>query len=296
MRINRRIFEYQPQGVARAVAWLLVLAFCTLAVLAEYVSGPNLDFGSIYLIPCVVSGWYLGRRAGIATVLLCAAAWFVTSSVPGSPGTFATTLVNTVSRFSVFLLLVVVLDVLRRLVRQLSDSALTDTLTRLGNRRAFRDQGQRGIDAASRAGLPVSLLYIDLDRFKEVNDTRGHAAGDQVLRDVADALRAGTRRTDLAARLGGDEFGVLLFGSGAEAALQVAEKLRDRLAPQFERSGLPVALSIGIATAPLAQTSLEAMLKESDAVMYEAKEKGDGAIVQRTLSEVGAPGRAAMPS
>ena len=272
VRLDKVLLEYQPQGWARLLAWLLVLALCV----------------TVFLFPCIAAVWYLGRSAGFVTVAISAAAWFAATAVqPGAPPSIVI-FANMVSRFVVFLVLVWVLDGVRGLLQRVSEASMTDSLTGLGNRSAFQDRGQLGIDAANRAGLPVSLMFIDLNGFKAVNDTRGHDAGDQVLREVSTTIREGIRRSDLAARLGGDEFAVLLLGSDAEAALGVAEKLGARL---VRNSLHGVTLSIGIATSPRAQVSLETMLSEGDRLMYEAKKTGDGAISRHTLAETEVSGR-----
>jgi GGDEF domain-containing protein len=202
--------------------WLLVIALCAVGFLLHYLTGPDLDYGSVFLVPCIAAVWYLGRNAGFATVAISAGAWFAASIVQTAAPHASVVLANTVSRLVVFLLLVWVLDAVHGLLLRLSKSSMTDALTGLENRAAFRDRGQSGMDAANRAALPVSLMFIDLDGFKSVNDSRGHEAGDDVLCEVAATLREGIRRSDLAARLGGDEFAVLLVGSDGAAAAAVS--------------------------------------------------------------------------
>jgi diguanylate cyclase (GGDEF)-like protein len=150
---------------------------------------------------------------------------------------------------------------------RLADLATTDDLTGIANRRRFREELERELAAADRYGGCLSLLLIDLDDFKQVNDTRGHAAGDEVLRAVARALSGRLRRGDLAARLGGDEFAVLLPQSDEAEAAAVIADLKCAIAE--ETRAIPVTASIGSATFhPGEQVDL---LDLADELLYAAK-------------------------
>lgn len=107
-----------------------------------------------------------------------------------------------------------------------SNAARTDELTGLNNLRAFKEQADTMFTASRRNGLPLCALLVDIDHFKQINDTHGHATGDRVLQAVAQALKTTLREADLCGRLGGEEFGVLLTGTNLHEALQLAEKLR----------------------------------------------------------------------
>ena len=109
--------------------------------------------------------------------------------------------------------------------RSLEDLALHDPLTHLLNRRAFDERAHAGLGRAEREGIPVALLSLDLDHFKEVNDSHGHAVGDEALRALASAMTRSTRPSDVCGRLGGDEFSVVLPGADAGAALAVASRV-----------------------------------------------------------------------
>jgi diguanylate cyclase (GGDEF)-like protein len=162
-------------------------------------------------------------------------------------------------------------------VRALAETrrqAMTDDLTLMPNRRHFLRCVRDGIIASKATGESVALLIVDLDHFKELNDTLGHDAGDQLLRQVGERLRAVLRASDTAARLGGDEFGVLLSDSsdGASAEL-VAEKILKVIAQPFpiKTVGLRVTASIGIALFPEHAEDDEQLMQHADVAMYEAK-------------------------
>jgi diguanylate cyclase (GGDEF)-like protein len=170
-----------------------------------------------------------------------------------------------------------------RLVQELGYDATHDSLTGLANRRALYTDGQARL--VNTPGRRRALLLLDLDKFKEVNDSLGHHAGDQLLIEVGARLRGQLRGGDLLARLGGDEFAVLLEDAGHDEAESVAENLRARLAEPFTTVAGPSAVggltlhstvSIGIALFPDEGLGLSALLRKADIAMYKAKTSGEG--------------------
>ncbi len=154
-----------------------------------------------------------------------------------------------------------------------------DELTRLYNRRAMTEQGMRALDAAARTGRPVSLLLIDVDHFKSVNDTLGHEAGDRALHAVARCLAAECRRGDIVGRHGGEEFCIVCPGADAADAARLGERLLRAVADIAPPPGLPrrLSISIGIATAsgPDAGPDRWDMLqRQADQALYGAKQAG----------------------
>ncbi|HET6331686.1 MAG TPA: diguanylate cyclase [Polyangiales bacterium] len=174
---------------------------------------------------------------------------------------------------------------LRHVNDELSRLAGTDSLTGLANRRVFVDALRRDLSRAQRTSQPLSVLILDVDHFKSVNDTYGHAVGDVVLTRLAEVLRSTLRNGDLAARWGGEEFVALLPGSAIDGAKIAAERIRTAL-EQVEMSA-PVAnfrvtASFGVATIPVgAATPQEAptLMERADAALYEAKRGGRNKVV-----------------
>jgi len=163
----------------------------------------------------------------------------------------------------------------------LEERVVHDPLTGLANRVLFEEVLRREIDRSGARGGTVSLLMLDLDHFKKVNDSHGHPVGDVVLRQVADLMRDTVRRADLVARLGGEEFGVVLTQPEAQPAV-VGEKIRRAVEEQaFGERGetFPMAVSIGCATWDPAMGKPEALVKLADEALYEAKEKGRNRVV-----------------
>jgi diguanylate cyclase (GGDEF)-like protein len=152
---------------------------------------------------------------------------------------------------------------------ELSAQATMDSLTGLANRAAFTDALTAALESDA---TYTSVLFIDLDDFKDVNDRFGHRAGDEALRDVADRLRRATRASDLCARLGGDEFAVLLPDADETVAADAAHRVAVAIGTQMrrDRDVVRVGASVGAATAP-AHSDPELLLHRADAAMYEAK-------------------------
>jgi diguanylate cyclase (GGDEF)-like protein len=164
-----------------------------------------------------------------------------------------------------------------RLNRNLLAQAMSDPLTSLFNRRAFEEIAFREISGTARSGMGVSLLMIDLDRFKQINDRYGHAAGDQVLVTVASTLRRSLRDEDFLCRWGGDEFIALLPRARREQARHSAERILHSLnLPNFvfEGNSIEIAVSIGIATNEDGAVTLPALIAQADAALYQAKKTG----------------------
>ncbi|HEV3469427.1 MAG TPA: sensor domain-containing diguanylate cyclase [Pyrinomonadaceae bacterium] len=161
-----------------------------------------------------------------------------------------------------------------RLFQQTQQQALTDALTGCFNRRFFEIQLERDLHLATRMRQPVSLIMLDIDHFKRVNDTHGHDAGDAALRQIASALREEVRGVDTAARYGGEEFAIILPQAGLEGALAVAERLRARI----EREVMPgvgsVTASLGVATFPVHASARDLLVTNADRSLYQAKRTG----------------------
>jgi diguanylate cyclase (GGDEF)-like protein len=168
--------------------------------------------------------------------------------------------------------------------------SVTDDLTRLYNSRYLNQALRRETKRATRSGRPLSLLFLDLDGFKMVNDNHGHLAGSKALAETATIVRGCARETDIVARFGGDEFALILPDTGREGAFSVAGRIRDRVAAaQFLASdglSLHLTVSIGVATLPDSAGSAEELLRAADAAMYRVKASGKNGIQAFAISEL----------
>jgi diguanylate cyclase (GGDEF)-like protein len=160
--------------------------------------------------------------------------------------------------------------------------SVTDDLTQLYNSRYLSQVLRRETKRASRSGRPLSLLFIDMDGFKSINDTHGHLYGSRALVEAAGIIRASARETDIVARFGGDEFALVLPDTGSEGAVAVGERVRDRIAawPFLTGDGLNIRLtgSVGVATLPDVAASAEQLIQAADEAMYWVKDHGKNGI------------------
>lgn len=160
--------------------------------------------------------------------------------------------------------------------------SVTDDLTQLYNSRYLNEVLRKETKRAMRSGWPLSLLFIDLDGFKAINDEHGHLLGSRALIEAADVIRASARETDIVARFGGDEFAILLPETGVEGAHSVARRLRERLQRFTFLAGVApasrITASIGVATLPDAADTAEGLLQAADAAMYRVKLTGKNGI------------------
>jgi diguanylate cyclase (GGDEF)-like protein len=171
---------------------------------------------------------------------------------------------------------------LTRLHQRVSEQAMTDPLTGLANRRYMSETLDREVARARRFSHPISLIIIDVDDFKQINDREGHLQGDVVLETVADQVRDCTRSIDVPARYGGDELAVILVETDREGALIVGERLADRMrsveVPLRQGGTMAVTISLGVATIPDSADSLDSLVDSADRALLRAKRAGKNQI------------------
>lgn len=248
------------------------VAIAVFAQLARSVELRSGTLGTFYVVLFVCVVYEQSRRQSLGQLVLMATCAGLLQW--GAPLTVAL-LREAITVLALVTVLAVVSSLRARidgLVARLADDADTDPLTHLLNRRAFSRQVEGLLRVAE--GRVVSLLQIDIDDFKQVNDTLGHAAGDAALVSVAAALGRLTRPDDLLARTGGEEFAVVLVGATSLEAAGRAEQLRAAVAGQPGPSGPPLTVSVGVATLPASTGALDALLREADEALYAAKRAG----------------------
>lgn len=277
----KRFLERQPRWSVACISLLLVAALGVV----DYLSWEDLAFSIFYLAPVAVATWYGGAGIGTAISLASAAAWLAADigtrhhQIPLFVHAW-----NSLVRLGFFLIVMRLIEELHRRLDVEMLLAATDTLTGLANSRVFFMRLNDEAERSRRYGRPLTIVYSDIDDFKAVNDSRGHAAGDETLKAVADAMRRGTRRSDTLARIGGDEFAGIFPETNFDAAKAVAENLLAHVRAAGP-NGPALTFSIGAVCFDRPTDDPMEMLRMADELMYEAKRRGKNRVLVRRWPE-----------
>jgi diguanylate cyclase (GGDEF)-like protein len=274
-----------PDRWKRGVRWLVVLVLVTGSFCAHHLTGARFDLYVVFLVPVLLATWLFGTAAGIFLTLLSCAGWLYSDLTLKESMPIGIYLINSASRLAVFLLLVWSINRIRVLAEERIHLVRTDELTGLGSRRAFMERGELEVSRAQRGQQPLTVMFIDLDDFKRINDKHGHDTGDEVLRAIGRAMYASIRTTDFAARLGGDEFAILFPETGGGAARDIAGKIRNAVAAALAPYRYRTTLSIGIATLLRPHPPFEAALHVADDLMYQVKNAGKNSMLQKEIQD-----------
>jgi diguanylate cyclase (GGDEF)-like protein len=273
-----------PSPTLRRALRLTGYVLLTLLVYwANALTPPAARLGILYTVPVLLVTWTEGLAWGIVfavstTVFREAIAWV---QMPADTP-MLWRVMNGLAYLAVLGIAMAGLQTLRRSQAQLARLVTLDSLTNVLNARAFADRLGQELDRNRRYPRPLTLMYMDLDNFKVINDTHGHQTGDAVLRLVADAMRSSVRQADVVGRLGGDEFAVLMPETDAPLADAAAKRLVVGLRTVFK--GTPtVTASIGVVSCTATEASTDDLLRRADQAMYDAKKSGKDRVVQVAL-------------
>jgi diguanylate cyclase (GGDEF)-like protein len=225
------------------------------------------------------------RSRGVYVSLACALIWLGTNSLtsPAQGPSFYAQLWNAIVRLGFFLVVSNLLSSLHQSIEHEKTLARTDYLTGVQNSRAFYERAGIELARARRYRRPVSIAYIDLDNFKELNDRLGHTVGDEALRLIGATMMQQIRVSDLIGRLGGDEFTILLPETGEEEACKAGARLHERLTAEIVRNGWPISLSMGVLTCTDAPSDINWLITEADRLMYSVKRSGKNAVRYKSM-------------
>lgn len=251
-------------------------------------TGVELRVFPLYYVPISVAAWWAGRSSALVAAAASTLAWIVSNQFTGHHSAMWVDIVNSVMQLGSFSLVAMLIAGLRSAHANERARSRTDALTGLLNTRGFFEEAPRLLALAHRHEQALTVAYVDLDDFKLVNDSQGHAVGDQVLRLAADTMRAELRRADLAARIGGDEFVLLLPHTDEIGARSVLSRLHERLQRGLKAECPVTGASMGAAVFTPPPDDLDEVIRQADAVMYSIKASGRGRVIVAHVAE-GAP-------
>lgn len=280
-----KVIQYltrQPRQIILAIAMLAVIFIGYVNRLA----GLEMSASILYLLPVAVVSWCARKREGTFIALASSVSWSAAEWLAGR--TYSHPLIfywNLAVMFGFFLTVNFTLSGLKESLEKEQKLARVDALTGVLNVRYFYELADREIERSRRYGHPLTLLYLDCDNFKQVNDQFGHQSGNRLLRILAATLKNNTRGPDLVARLGGDEFAILMPETGKQITSRTLETLHKRMVDTLLEDGWPVTLSMGAAIYLKAPESLDEMIRSADRLMFMAKNKGKNRVNYRIFGQ-----------
>jgi diguanylate cyclase (GGDEF)-like protein len=265
-------------------ALLLAYGLMVPLVIADLFADPEVHFSVFYLVPVAIAAWRASLRSAIVLSIVSAVTWDAMELMDGtSTDKFWIHIWNLGTRLFFYIVVTVLLHHLRVTMDWLIKISRNDPLTRLLNHSAFIETVDEELLRQQRNGEWVSLAFLDLDHFKQINDQQGHQAGDRALMAVAKVLRGRLRRTDKIGRLGGDEFAILMPETDSAGARAILSPLREMLKNALAREQFQVTFSVGVVSCDYCMDG-KRLLQEADALMYEVKRNGRDNLLQREMA------------
>jgi diguanylate cyclase (GGDEF)-like protein len=272
MELNiKRIFEILEDG--HPIFWTAVgIGSIGLLGIIDTLTGNEITFSLFYMAPIVLVTWAVNQEAGLLMSLLSALTLLGAEIAAGQTYSSPTIYVwNTLIRAVFYVIVTYLVAELHKARREEQLAARTDFVTGAANARYFHELLQMEMNRIHRYPHPITVVYIDIDNFKLVNDLFGHKIGDEVLRSIATELKVQLRRTDIVARVGGDEFALLLPSTHQPEAKVVISKVKTNLVETMKQSNWPVTFSMGAVTCVSPPHSPEQLLNMADELMYQVK-------------------------
>ena len=256
----------KPDIMAIGIIGIILIGY------ANHQAGLEFSASIFYLLPVALASWCAGRREGVFIALCSSVSWYVAEFYAGRDYSHPVIYYwNMVVMFGFFLTMSFTLSGLNKALEKEKKLARVDSLTGVANPRYFSELAAREVERCRRYRHPLTLLYMDCDNFKFVNDQFGHQTGNQLLRLLTNAIQNNTRSTDIVARMGGDEFAVLMPETGEQILPQALERLKSRLVEALQDAGYPVTLSVGAAIYLFPPESVDEVIWTVDRLMFLAK-------------------------
>lgn len=238
----------------------------------DYLTGNEFSFSLFYLIPIYLTVWYANPTLGLSTAILSSITWLAADILAGRQYSHPVFYFwNTLIRLSFFIIVTYLVSELHKSQKTIEALASTDYVTGTTNARHFNKILGIELNRSNRYKRPFTLVYLDLDNFKDVNDKFGHAEGDELIKSIADELKRQIRKTDVVSRLGGDEFAILFLEAGQQDVEAIMSKIQIHLAEQLIHKYPFVTFSAGAVTYMATPNSIAETIKIADDLMYSVK-------------------------
>lgn len=252
---------------------LLFVAYFALVVAVDFISGDELALSLLYIPVIGFVTVRVSLKVALNLSLICALIWLIDDIfVQATSSPTHAEIVATLVHFCCFSVIATLICRLNTALKRERFLSRHDFLTGLPNMHSFNDRAEEELRKSTSEESLFSIVFVDCDNFKTVNDTLGHQAGDDLLKTVSDQLMASLRSEDYVARYGGDEFVLLLPNTDSETAVEVLTRLQNELNNEMQKNGWPVTLSMGVATFLRPPESVESAIKTADRIMYERKQ------------------------
>ena len=252
----------------------------------DVTSGADLSLSSLNILLIIMVSWKYGKDTAMFFTIVAASMEFILHIFKNSPSdSMSSNILNLAITSTLYIFICNILCDYKKKFLKEKNLSRKDFLTGIANRCHFLEFSNVELARSTRYNRPISVVYIDCDNFKHVNDKYGHKVGDKVLVTVAAILKQNTRLTDVVARLGGDEFALLLPETSADQSKIVMQKIQKNLLNAMKLKKFPVTFSIGIATFATPPKSITEMLNHADKLMYEVKKSTKNGIKQKIFYE-----------
>lgn len=276
-------FSSRKPSTIMAVSIFLLL---TLGIL-DYFTG---DYSLIvfYLIPVSLVAWFVSKRNGLFFCCITLLLRFVADEAPSSFAFHNATLHywNEAIEFLFLVIMSLLFSALHKNLLSEQTLASTDPLTGLLNRRSFFNLAEYELNRSRRYSQSFTIAYIDLDNFKEINDSLGHHTGDELLVTVTQIMAGNIRSTDILARFGGDEFVLLLPETSSNSAVLLLKKIHHIMQESMDKHGWKVTFSIGAVTYLKSPSNVDDVIRRADAQMYTVKHSGKNNLLHNEITEI----------
>jgi diguanylate cyclase (GGDEF)-like protein len=241
----------------------------------HFIIGPSFEFHLFFLVPIMVASWFTGVFFCYFVLCLTIFSWtlgdylLASNNIESLPFLFNSTIHALILAYITYLL-----RYIRHLLIRESQLAREDSLTKIPNRRSFYESGEIAFSTGHRQQLPVTIIFIDVDSFKSINDTYGHKIGDKLLFEAAQVMNQHVRKNDVLGRIGGDEFCLILLNVEKEQAHSYATNLKEKLAEKMYQHQWQTTFSMGIVTYRVTPPDFLNTIEQADKLMYEVKSNG----------------------